>query len=312
MKYLNFSNLMFLLAVIGFTACSDDDLHVDEELAKPQYVLAQGEPGSLEATIYDIHERYGTYVLYDFDEVDIRTNWTTGWRNWYAPVKKGNEKYVKEMIEFVQTNLFEGYTDDFVRANLVYRIFIVDSLCTSSSFDEDDLTNVLNKEHAWVISNVGPQLEDWTESDWTSLKNELTSLFTLSFYEGAAIKPTQFMALRFASLIIPTKDSDPEEKYEKEQYGCYMVGFVRWRTLAHGRPNSMAPKEDQDFADYITFLTTTPATELSYVLKRFDKMKERTQVLVPYLNNILNLDVVATQNKNCPEDKVSADFFSNL
>lgn len=312
MKYFNFKILSVLFIVISFIACSEDNLHIDEDLAKPQYILSPGEPGSLDAVIFDIHERYGTYVLYDFDEVDIRTNWTTGWSNWYAGVKKGNEKYVKQMIEFVQKSLLDGYTDDFVRANLVYQLFLVDSLCTSWTYDEDDLTNILKKEHAWIISNVGPQLDDWTESDWTALKNELMSLFTLSFYDGAAIKPTQFMALRQAGLIIPTTAVDPEGKYGKEQYGFYKVGYVRWRTLPHGRPNSMAPQEAQDFADYITFLTTTPATELSYVLKRFERMKERTQVLVPYLNNILHLDVVATQNKNCPEDKISADFFSNL
>lgn len=311
MKDLKLKILSVLIAVTGFTACSDDDLHIDEDLAKPQYVLPEGEPESLDALIYDIHERYGTYVLYDFKEADIRINWTTKWNNWYAPVKKGNEKYVRQMIEFVQKNLLEGYTDEFVRANLVYRIFMVDSLCTSSDYQKNKLTDLLNKEHAWVLSNIGPQLEDWTDADWGSLKNELISNFTLSFYEGAAVKPLQFTALKEPGLFCGD-EKDPEGKYGKEQYNMYKIGYVKWRNTSSGTPNSMCPKDEQDFADYITFLTTTPATELSYVLKRFERVKERALVLVPYLDSVLHLNVITTQNKNCPEDMISADFFVNL
>lgn len=304
--------LLTILMASLFFSCSKDDLTINEDLKEVGYDLPQGEAGSLDALIYEMYRRYGTYVLYDFSEQDVRDQWTYDWSHWYAPVKVGNEQYVQEMLEFIQKNLLEGYTDDFVRKNLVYRIFLVDSLCKTIDYNEDDLVGIEQREHAWIISNIGPQLDNWNETAWTNLKNELISLFTLSFYNGASIKPTQFMALRFASLIVPTIEADPEGKYGKEQYGFYKVGYVRWRTLAHGRPNSLQPKEDQDFADYITFLTTTPATELEYVLNRFEKMRERAKVFVPYLNNVLELNVVATQNKNCPEDKVSEDFFANL
>lgn len=308
MKY----NLLVLAVAMGmFTACSDD-VTVNESLKEIGYGLVQGEPGSLDAMIYDVHERYGTYVLYDFTEQDIRQQWKTKWSNWYSPVKKGNEEYAKKMLAFVQKEILEGYTDDFVKANLVYRIFLVDSLCKSYKYAKSDLVNIVNKEHAWVISNVGPQLDNWKAGDWASLKNELTSIFTLSFYEAASIKPTQFIALRKQGTSIGTIVKDPEGVYEDYQYTFYKEGYVRWKTFPHGRPNYIFPEIGQDFADYITFLTTTSATELNYVLNRFERMRERAKVLVPYLNDVLKLDVVATQNKNCPEDPVASDFFSKL
>lgn len=313
MNMKNIGKRIWLLVVAFglFIACSED-VTTNEDLQKIGYELSKGAPGSLDAIIYEMYERYGTYVLYDFEEQDIRREWKTEWNKWYSSMKKGNEEYAKRIVEFVQKEILEGYTDDFVRENLVYRIFLVDSLCKSYEYDEGSLVKLLNKEHGWVISNVGPQLNDWKESDWVKLKNELTSVFTLGFYEAAPVKPTQFIALREDGVVISTKEKDPEGKYGKEQYNFYKLGYVRWKVLPHGLPNSLTPAIEQDFADYITFLTTTPATELSYVLNRFERMRERTKILVPYLNDVLKLNVVATQNKNCPEDPVSADFFSKL
>ena len=41
-------------------------------------------------------------------------------------------------------------------------------------------------------------------------------------------------------------------------------------------------------------------------------MLERTIDIVPYLTNVLGLDIVAMQNAACPNDPVEADYFKNL
>lgn len=307
MKRIKYSLIISCLLAGTAFACSDD-LTVDENLAEVGYDLPQGEAGSVDALIYDIYERYGTYVLYDFDEQDIRTEWTGQWYNNYSPVPEGSEQYIRQTVEFLQEELLDGYTDDFVRRNLVYRIFLVDSLYENSY--SDDLINLIDREHGWVIGNVGPRMAEWTDEDWNTLKTELTSLFTLAFYNAAPIRPTQFLALRYTDLIIDGIE-DPLGEYEEQRYSTYMVGYIRGRVT--GVTESwLRPEEDQDFADYITFLTTTPATELMHVLERFENVRERAKVLVPYLDTTLGLGVVATQNKNCPDDPIAEDYFSTL
>lgn len=309
MKKVKYNILMLCLLAWAAFACSDD-LAIDESLAEVGYELPQGEEGSLEALIYDIYERYGTYVLYDFDEQDIQVEWTGSWTNNYSPVPEGSEQYIRQTIEFMQTELFDGYTDDFVRRNLVYRIFLVDTL--NALFAEpDEFEYVVEREHGWVIGNVGPRMAEWTDEDWSTLQTELTSLFTLSFYEAAPIKPTQFLALRYGEFSLPMDLEDPLGEYEAQRYTTYTYGYVRAMVIANGE-TWLCPDEDQDFADYITFLTTTPATELMHVLERFETMRERAKVLVPYLDTTLGLGVVATQNKNCPNDPIAEDYFSTL
>ena len=68
MKKVKYNILMLCFLGWAAFACSDD-LATDESLAEVGYELPQGEEGSLEALIYDVYERYGTYVLYDFDRL---------------------------------------------------------------------------------------------------------------------------------------------------------------------------------------------------------------------------------------------------
>ncbi|MBC5622589.1 hypothetical protein [Butyricimonas hominis] len=311
MKYKYLLFWLFTAIVLTFVvSCSEDDI-VPKDLSNLQYELPRGEPGSLEEMIYGVYERYGTYILYDFDESVIRTRWTLKWSGWYAPVKPGNEERVKKMVTFLQENLFNGYTDDFVRRNLVYYIFLVDSVQPPLSSKYPDMAV---DDHRFIIANIGVQLDDYNDARWTSLRTDLISNFTLGFYEAASIKPTQFIASRTPgmSLGIPSKNMDPLGEYDDYTYMFYLEGFVKWKNLAHGNSNSLTPDEAQDFADYITFLTNNTKTELTNVFNRFERMKERALILVPYLNNILELNVVATQNKNCPEDPIPENFFSQF
>lgn len=307
MKRMKYSIILSCLLAWTAFACSDD-LAVDENLAEIGYDLPQGEAGSVDALIYDIYERYGTYVLYDFDEQDIRVEWKGDWNNHYSPVPEGSEQYIRQTIEFIQAELLDGYTDDFVRRNLVYRIFLVDSIY--SNFYDDEQTGFSAREHGWIIGNVGPRMAEWTDEDWSELKTTLTTEFTSAFYDAAPVRPTQFLAMRYTESI-PMDLEDPLGEYEAQRYTMYTYGYIRGWSVGSNE-TWLDPDEEQDFADYVTFLTMTPATELMHVLERFENVRERAKVLVPYLDTTLGLGVVATQNKNCPDDPIAEDYFSTL
>ena len=309
-KYI-FSTLFFMVLMSGFVGCSEDDIKIDESLGEPLIELPRGEPGSVDEMIYKIFERYGTYVLYKFDEQTIRQKWTGGWSNWYVPVKEGNEEYIRKMVNFLQEEFLDGYTDEFVRKNLAHKIFLVDSLDKYSEYSEDLMT-FASSDYMYVISNVGEAMDDFDEADWYGLKNEIVNTFTQSFYGSAEIKPTKFLSLAATASIIK-QVADPEGEYEKGQHSAYLVGYVHGKALPNGGyVDILKPTSEQDFADYITFLTTNTKAELTNVLTRYSKMRERALALVPYLKNVLELDVIATQNKNCPEDPVSPDFFEQF
>ena len=309
MKCRNIITGLLVSMFLGLAACSEDNIIVDETMGDPKYSLSPGEPGSVEELIYEFYERYGTYVYYEFEEEDIRWEWTTKWTNTYVPVKPGNEEYVKKMLTFLQENLFDNYTDDFVRQALVYEIFMVDTLQDILWGDNMDLDV---GEHKYIIANVGPQMDEFTDERWTEIRDAVFNEFVLGFYNAATIKPTEFFGLKESGTVIDDDElEDPLGEYTNMEYSWYLIGFMGPMTIL-GNPTMIFPEEEQDFADYLTMLTTSTEAELTNLLTRFERVRERALALVPYLNNTLGLNVVETQNKNCPQDPIPEDFFSQF
>ena len=311
-------NRIFLISLLifitcGFIACSEDDIKVDESLTESLYPLSPGEPGSVDELIYQFYERYGTCVYYKFEEQQIRYYWTSEYTGEYIPVKPGNEEYVRMMLTFLQENIFDNYEDDFVRGALVYSIFLVDS-CTEASYLTEYVDFIGDEEHKYIIANVGPQLDNWTDADWQDLHDAVYEAFVTGFYNAASVKPTEFLSLREPGSYLPfdAEVSDPLGEYDDLTYSHRLRGYIFGQTSILGTQNSLYPKEDQDFRDYLNMLTNSTKAELTNILTRFDRIRERAVVLVPYLKNILNLDEVATQNQNCPEDPIPEDFFSQF
>ena len=293
--------------ICALTACSED-ITIDETLEEPIHAISPGEPGSADELIYEFYERYGSMVYYDFTEDFIRQEWTSLWTGSYVPVQKGNEEYVKKMLTFLQENLFNNYTDDFVRKNLAYKIFFVES-CTANSLS-DDPVDFTASEHKYIIANVGPQMDDFTDTKWNEILNAVFNEFIMSIYNSATLKPTEFLNLRSSSILIFPAE-DPLGEYTDSEYACYTEGYIR-TMLILGQPSTLRPEEPQDFSDYLTMLTTSTKAELTNLLTRFDLVRNRALALVPYLNNTMGINVVETQNKNCPQDPIPEDFFSQF
>ena len=310
MKHRNIIIGLLLLAVCSLSACSEDDITADETRGEPAYVLSPGEPGSVEELIYEFYERYGTYVYYEFDDVHLRYEWTSPWSVYYVPVQPDSEEYVKRMLTFLQENIFDNYTDDFVKRSLVYEIYLVDS-CKTATYTSS-YSDIAVSDHKYVIANVRPEMEDFTEERWNEIRNAVFNQFVLGFYNAAPIKPTEFIALREEGSFIDDDDQeDPLGEYSNMDYSWHLIGFMGPKVMAWG-PTMLYPDIEVDFADYLTMLTTSTKTELTNLLTRFERVRERALALVPYLNNTLNLNVVETQNKNCPEDPISENFFSQF
>ena len=106
---------MLVLFMTGITSCtSEDSIKPIPELGNPPFELPRGEAGSVEEQIYSVYEKYGSFVLYDFDQKEFYTTWNGRVVYWYAPVKKGNEAYVSQMVTFMVEDVFASYPEAFI------------------------------------------------------------------------------------------------------------------------------------------------------------------------------------------------------
>ena len=314
--------ICLLPVLLLFARCSED-INPNPELGGPLYGLEKGEPGSVDELIYNTWEFCGVYYLYDYSKYSFMlTNWSGFFKKWYTPVKEENKELVGEVVNLVQNEVFAGMDGDFIRRNWFVRVFLCDSLCDDYNYNPDKLVETyLENADMLIIPNLGDKMKSYTDADWKSLKEKLSNLLISRLYLGATEEPTAFFNLRYkdpktgkeaTSILGNLWENDPQSEYSPNVYTFRTRGYIKSKANFTGPETIFVPDRQLDVADYITFLTTTTKTELEHVFTRFPKILERTIAIVPYLTDILGLDIVTMQNAGCPDDPVETAFFKNL
>ena len=302
---------IYLIMILFLGVSCSEDVKVDPELAGPLYGLTKGEPGSVDELIYNTWEEWGMYYLYKFEPYAFQvTNWSGYFNKWYTPVKEENTEVIRKIIDHIQGGIFVGLDKDLVQGSWFVRTFLCDSLCVATYLENGDCI---------ILAGVGDKMNNFTDEDWDNWKAELSSLLISRLYLGATEKPTDFFNLRMKDAsgkevkwILAPWLEDPAGKYSPNVYTFRSNGYVR------SKPNSFQSEtvnivdNQMDLADYISFLTTTTKTELNYNFKVFPRMLERAVALIPYLQQVLSMDLEAMQNANCPGDPVEPDYFKSL
>ena len=296
----------------ALAACySEDSITPNPELADPLFPLERGEEGSLEEQIYSIYEKYGSFVLYDFDETEFYTTWSGRNVRWYAPVKEGSESYVSRMLAFIQENVFDAYPEAFIRKFLPFKIYLVDSLCDNSTYLKSKLVSTLGRDnHGLAISHVGADMDGLRDSKWEEISSGIVSIIMGNIYDSMDV-PEEFFELAkylFFYFYDEEKDADPEGEFDTYHYILYTLGFVD----ANGYPEFeyfIGHKEKEDVADYISFVMSTPGTEMNRIFTRFEIVKKKAFLIAAFIRDEMEMDPIALQNSFCPNDPLPAGYF---
>ena len=286
-------------------ACSEDDITPDPEISALPYDLPRGEEGSLEELIYTFHEKYGSFIVYDVDEVTLNTTWESRLYYEIVPVKESYRDCMCELIAFMLDEVFVTYPDEFIAQLLPRRVYLVDTLIENGEvLSIENLTN-----HSMVISRVGEEMASFTETDWESFNTELTGAVLGNIEIGQEfydlIDDENILFGMLADYV-----EDPENEYDAYHYGMYVVGFLTSSMNSDAMAMFYVPEEVEDLASYLTFIMSTSASEIEHMCERFEIVRNRAQLVVQFLRDEMDLDLIAIQNANCPDDPLAADFFN--
>ena len=304
--------IMLALFLSGMASCgSEDSINPIPELGNPPFDLPRGEEGSLEELIYSVYEKYGSFVLYDFDQTEFYTTWNGRTVYWYAPVKSGNKDHVAQMVTFMLEKVFAGYPEAFIAKFLPKKIYLVDSICNTSSYNKSNLVNTLvTNNHGLAVSNVGVKMETFTNSDWDAMNTGIVTAIMSNIYNTMTV-PDEFFALvtyQFIYMFDEEEDADPEGEFDAYHYVLYTNGFVGSNAfLEYGY--FMPHKDGDDLGDYLSFLMLTPKSEMDRIFARFDIVKQRAFLIADFMVKEMEMDPVALQNSFCPNDPLPVGYF---
>lgn len=313
--------VVYVIMILFLGVSCSEDVKVNPELAGPLYGLTKGEPGSVDELIYNTWEEWGMYYLYNFEPYAFQvTNWSGYFYRWYTPVKEENTEVIRKIVNHIQGNIFIGLDKDMVQKSWFVRTFLCDSLCDDYEYNPAKLvTTYLQNGDYIILTGVGDKMNNFTDEEWDNWTAELSSLLISRLYLGATEQPDDFFNLRMKkgngqeeTAIFAPWDSDPANKYSPNVYTFRKNGYVRSKPNTLQKETIFVPDQQMDLADYISFLTTTTKAELDYNFEVFPRMRERAVALIPYLQRVLSMNLVAMQNANCPDGPVEADYFKNL
>lgn len=312
-------NICLAAAVVILSSCSDDDKDLSQELTGPLYGLQKGEPGSVDELIYGIWENCGVYYLYDYAPNAFQvTNWGTYFGSEYTPVKEENKEAIRNVVNHIQNKVFSGMDDDFIHRNWFVRIFLCDELVSSTGKKVTD--PYLENGDALIIPNVNETMLAYTDEEWETWETSFSDLLISRLYLGATEEPTAFFDLRpkkangtdITAIYTDEWIIDPDMRFSKNVYTFRLNGFIKSKPSIMGPETVLVVDRKTDVADYITFLTKTTKEEMDWCWSHFPLMKQRAQVLIPYLLEILGLDLESMQQANVPDDPVPAGYFRNV
>lgn len=322
--------LLYIFAIaamtLGVSSCGEDDLVADNSISDTIYDAEGGAEGSLGAQIDAFYNKYGSKILYNFNTSDLAFGWSSKREYWYAPADTTGD-YVSRMIKKLDEELLTDYPADFTKKFMPYRIFLVDSICNTTSYSKSALVDILElRTHGIAISHCGKDMDDMSDSDWDEMKKSVNSFILSSVLSTAGVEPTEFLSL-YDGVSFFDGQEDPQGEFSLAEYSLLSIGLVGG-TIYDGSfmtheylcgvstdaiDEIMIGMRDGDSGDlgtYINFIMNNTKTYLDKVFNRFPLVKKRAALVYTYMLDNTDTDLIKYQNEFCASDPLPTGYFA--
>ena len=316
-----FALYTLLSGTLLFSGCATEDDITPNIDTTPEYeeLLKVTESSSeIDKTIYEWYQKYNTAFLYKFDDNDFSWRWTDKFQRAYTKFDPTNEEdmdMLEKQLNLIKTKLLDLYDEETLRTSLPYKVFLVKELRSTanptSSLSSTWVLAVSNGQDAMAISYL-KKTSPFTASNF---ETELGTVFGGFFFDKMPIKPTKFLETRpnlLANLVTLPRDPqmdadlDIEPDFDNKYHEANVCGYIIGYTMTY----VMAPTEAQDYADYLTFLTKNPGSEIRKITNFYWRVAYRATLFMEFYKEAFGEDLIATQNAAFPDDKVTLEDFN--
>lgn len=289
------SFLKYGFVTLGFclAACSESEIDPSSiPTIEAEYTLPQGKSDA-DDRIVNAHEKYGTYILYEFTEADMK--WMQSdvhgyWKSYeYTPAQT---EYVGRVMDCLEDYVFRFYPEPFLVRALPYKIFLTATL----SYNEK-LMDMRILSTQMVISNCSEVINTLleTEAGRIAFKNKIQSTFWASWIGMFSI-PKEFYEVSGYLTVASANPSD--WNYARTLGFVANADGTEWSTKDPW-PNSTLNNQSDLQAYLVGMRNRTSedwAEDLTYPL-----VKEKYDILRTYFQDQFGFDIQAIGDANRTE-----------
>ena len=315
MKKIFLASIVFVAVL--FVGCGEDELtpQVDTSSAYEKYIVENATRTSADSLIYEWFKLYNTAFVYHIDDKDIRWLWSSKFNleyRAYDPEREKDMEMLLKHLKLVKQSFLDKYEEDFLRQNLPYKIFLLKDLQTKqSSLKYNYVAAATNNQDAMMIAYLQSSGRAYSVS---ALESELTNLFGTFFYQRLPVKPMKFInsrvKVKYTLVTVPEDPAIEEElkikpDFDNEDHEANVCGFVKGYLPTHVK----APDEQQDFTDFLWFITQNGGDWIRERTQFYKRLAQRGRYFIDFYREQLNQDLIETQNKKFPSNKVTYEDF---
>lgn len=308
--YLNI--LLVLLALVGMSSCKKEKEVLAPSDIDVTYHVPQGN-SPFDQTIVNYYEKYGSYLLYKFNERDAY--WTpTGWRkpvvgstgSWSvgAEVTAAEQSAIPAQLDLLEKSFFSLYPQGFLKQFLPVKILLcskVDSIYTAYVFNPTyTATKGIKKVPAYYsYDNIAVNYGDATVNQMSNAEKlaflaRVNQVFFQSINERALVKPsTEFIN----SADYSTSNASQAVAYGKGIIASYTSSITPvsdWNAYVI----AMVTLSEADLNRSVANTNTSAVGILNPTKDTNGLIKKRYNMVRNYFINTYQVDLQAIGNKS--------------
>lgn len=201
MKKLRTFTCLFIL--LNLFACSKKETLTPSE-SQPLYTLPQGNE-VYDKDIVDFYKKYGTYILYKFNENDFRWRFSPSLLEKLAT--EADPAYVDASLNSLDKYLFAYYDENTLQEILPFKILLCSKIVEIEQFTGDTLN--IPMPATWSISHIAfghsnERFDNLTEEELLNLKGSLHgALWACAAARGKLLLPKAFDNMTNYGVVTP-------------------------------------------------------------------------------------------------------------
>jgi hypothetical protein len=254
--------LLSLGALLGFSSCSEEEItpSADNRLVE----FPQGN-NSYDTEILQIYQKYGTQILYRYNDAMFR--WQITDQLGYVS-RPADEQYVDAAVRFIKNNCFQFYREDSLKAYLPYRIYLARDLGRLFQYSGLDAAgnNVSIRDTIWHTAATN----GYANLCFGLACQRLTTLSddSLRLAKGELNAALLANAISQGNIQVPATFT--KEEVNNVNWSNYVGSYNTYGLLEYLDAKTMTPA--QDFVVFLKYLIAYPKEmfEEKFTTKTFD------------------------------------------
>lgn len=282
MKYYQF--LLVILLGINFYNCYEEDPIVAEEL--PNKRVQMYDTNSTDKVLNFVsryYYKYDHFFITDPDSSDYLYNFSSKNESLEFNYPKQDAEHLWKGIEMMQKLVLDAYPEEFIRKHFPYSLILADDVIIDPALLEAKVLSCVGR-YFCIFSIQNLEQMSVEEKIAASSKLHETLWRYIGMYDEGINIPDEFYQYGESLLLYGQLVQDEELEYLYEEEARYKLGFPRIFLFYDIIP--VFPNKGEDIGYWISFLIDTPDDELQAILKKYEVMQIKYDLLTKALKEM--------------------------